>query len=521
MLTLNQRLNLASQHGLFTPSPWETPTRLKFADYTPDLPALSGGSNRVKNAYPYGPNNFKQFKNISEVSDAMDARGQGGIAVQDSSGFTYHYFGNASKLYRMVGTTMTDFSQTGGYSVSSDEHWEFVRVGANILACCINEAVQYQVIGADDAFGDRFTSTLKPKARHAGHFARFLVIGNLDEGGTLYPNRIRWSGINDDADMDQDADTQSDYRDLESSTGGSSWVQKIIGREYGIVFQEHSIWRMDYVGSPTVFYLQEVETQRGAFVPGGVIPLGRFVFYIAEDGFHVFDGHQSTPIGHGKIDQTFRNELDDAYKLRITASIDYKNKAIVWAYPTSSATNGNPDRLLIYAWKEGRWTFAEPTGGVEILIPSLARGVSLDDLDAYGDLDSITDSLDSRRWTGGATTFAAIDSANKYAEFTGSALTAEIDTQEGQLFAGQIAVPDSLRPLVEGSSATITAQIGSRTRLNDANSFGAVASQETNGLIPVRDQNKADRYHRARIIIAGGFDDAHGVEVNATPQGAI
>lgn len=35
-----------------------------------------------------------------------------------------------------------------------------------------------------------------PKARRITVVGDFIVMGNLDEGGTQYPNRVRWSGFN-------------------------------------------------------------------------------------------------------------------------------------------------------------------------------------------------------------------------------------------------------------------------------------------------------------------------------------
>jgi hypothetical protein len=77
---------------------------------------------------------------------------------------------------------------------------------------------------------------------------------------------------------------------------------------------------------------------------------------------------------------------------------------------------------------------------------------------------------------------------------------------------------NSIRPLIESpSSAVITAQVGTRNRLQDNVSFTiAKALNAVNGEINVRVNS---RYQRYRVNIDGGFDHANGVRVNSRLNG--
>jgi hypothetical protein len=44
-------------------------------------------------------------------------------------------------------------------------------------------------------------------------------------------------------------------------------VQKVVGGEYGLVFQERAVWKMTYIGSPVIFQFDLIERSRGAFAP--------------------------------------------------------------------------------------------------------------------------------------------------------------------------------------------------------------------------------------------------------------
>jgi hypothetical protein len=228
--------------------------------------------------------------------------------------------------------------------------------------------------------------------------------------------------------------TQANFYDLNSSDG---WVKQIVGGEYGVIFQERAITRMDYIGSPSVFQMSKIESNRGTQAPGSVVKVGNFIAYLGLDGFYIFDGNQSAPIGTNKIDKTFYADLDSSYFDRICSAVDSSKQIIYWAYPNADAIDGNPNRILCYNYSPNatkRWSLIDSGIDIEALFTSFSEGYTLDSLDAIStSIDALEFSLDSRVWTGDDLLLSAFNSTHKLANFTGSALTATIETQEAQI----------------------------------------------------------------------------------------
>jgi hypothetical protein len=153
----------------------------------------------------------------------------------------------------------------------------------------------------------------------------------------------------------------------------------------------------------------------------------------------------------------------------------------------------------------------------QILFRDLSKGYTLDGLDNVSStLEGVPFSLDSRVWAGGLILLSGFDGSNKLVNYNGTALTAEIDTAESQLVPGKVAKVEALRPLVEGSSATVTVSMGTRDTLQSNRSFATAASLNSIGEADVR---STARYHTARIGISGGFEHAQGVQLDAAPWG--
>lgn len=500
---------------------------LEFGEWLPDLPDLGNpGALTATNVVP-DRLSYRPLPRLAVQSDALDARPLGVFSANDASANTFVYAGNATKLYELVDLSWTDESKGGGYTTASADVWEFSQFGTTAGAISVNatnftDPVQTLAVGGGGAgaFADLITSTLKPKAKHIGVWRDFLVLGNTSDGTDGHvPNRVWWSGINDATDFDPDAATQSDFQTFPD--GG--WVQKIIdGVEYGLVFQERTIRRATYVGSPLVFDFDVIDRRRGTTIPTSVINHGRLTFFISEEGFFVNDGVQSHPIGAGKVDRTFLNQFDVANKTAVSVGIDPFNKLVMWSFPGAGATADNPNKVFLYSWQWDRW--AEADLMVYAIVQTATQGYTLDGLDSIGtdidDTDVFSESLDSDAWKGGKLRVAAIDTDFKLAYFTGSNLAAVLDTKEGQLFTGKKAMINGFRPLVDGG--TVTGQLAGRDLQTDTISFGTETSANGNGEVRIRDRS---RYHRARINIAAGgtWTHAQGVEIepgrHAVPGG--
>jgi hypothetical protein len=481
--------------------------RLPLGEYLPDLPDFGNpGVTEAKNVLPSG-SSYEPFPSTTIYSNALGARCQGAAYGKDANGNTFNFAGDVSKLYRLNAQAWSDISKVGGYATPVDGRWFYSNYMTRMLATNFADPIQTFTMGTSSAFSDLSASA--PKARYITALRDFIVVGNtFDSFDGNVPNRVRWSAIGDPTSWTVSASTQADYQELNSAKG---WVQGVFGGEYGVVFQERAISRMTYVGSPAIFQFDEVENGRGLIAPGGAVQVGNFIAYLGIDGFYIFDGTQSVSIGENKVNKTFFNDLDSGYMDRISSTVDLDKQVIYWAYPGSSNTGGRANKILAYNYSQGatkRWSYAEVE--TEIIYVSLSEGYTLDSLDSLsGSIDALTIYLDSRFYTGDNYILSAFDSSHRLVTFTGSAMTATIETTESELFDGNRAFVSLLRPLVDGSG-TVTVNIGTRNQLSESVTWGSAISLDASGEAQCRSQA---RYHRARLNISGGFNHAQGIEV--------
>lgn len=489
--------------------------RLMFTEYLPDLPDFqNAGTTEATNVLPLG-DSYQSMPSASVYSDALTARNQGAYSAQDKAGVPYTFAGDVSKLYSLSSAAYSDVSKGGGYSTGEEEWWRFAKYGNQVIATNYSDDMQLLTLGGAN-FAD--LSATAPKAKDVAVVKNFLVAINTDDvtDGAV-PNRVRWPSLTDITAWTVSSVTQADFQDLE---GDGGWNQRIIGGEYGVIFQERSIWRMTYVGSPIVFQFDEVERGRGTPAPGSVVKVGTWIAYLGIDGFYIFDGQRSVPIGANKVDKTFWDTVDVNYHYRMNAVADPDNQLIYWGYVSTNATNGRIDTILVYNYSPNskmRWSRITDVD-VQSLFPSLSEGYTLEQLDSINSsVDALTFSLDSRAWMGNARQISGFNSDNKQINYDGAAMDATIETTEAQIFENFRAQVTLVRPLVDGSSATVSVQLGERNLLSDSVSYQTEVSTNATGNCPVRSNA---RYHRARVKISGGFNHAQGIDIiNATKAG--
>lgn len=481
--------------------------QVTFGEYTPDLPPMDNqGLTVAVNVLPSGAS-YKSFPSQSIYSDALDARCQGATSGRNSSGTTFNFAGDAAKLYQLTASSWADVSISGGYTTGSQEKWNFAQWGSQILATNYADNIQSFDMESSSAFDDLDASA--PKARYITVVRDNVVVANTNDSvDGVVPYRVRWSGVGDPTAWTPSVTTQSDFQDL---NGEGGWCQQVVGGDVGTVFQERSIWRMTYVGSPIVYQFDEVERGKGTPAPGSVTKIGSAIPYLGIDGFYIFDGQQSIGIGANRIDKTFYNDLDKSYMDRISSTVDPINQIVFWASPGQQSVAGNPNRIWAYNYSQNakkRWAYSDQD--IEYIYRSLAEGYTLDGLDAISaNLDLLSYSLDSRVWTGNSALFSGFNTDHKQVNFTGDAQTALIETQEVELTPNMRTNIQEIRPFVEGFT-TITIQIGTRNSLADSVVWGQEITANSAGNFPCRANA---RYHRMRLNISGNFEHAQGLNI--------
>ena len=505
----------------------EETSRVLFGDYKPDLALLlNDGSAVAKNTVPIhgGYEGVGALADISGFS-VLAERPRGAIAGIDPAGNPYNFSGTDTKLYKLEDATADVTRSSGAYNCSEQCFWEFAIFGSagsyHVIACNPNDDSQYFTIGQSSLFkrlgNPDLTATVAPRARHIGIIGTFVVLGNtFDSLNGQDETALHWSAVNDpfnwpDPGTEVATAVQSGRQPL-AGDGGA--IQRVVsGSEVGAVFQERSIWRMDYQGGDVVFGLSRVEPNRGLLIPAIAIPFGRKVFYLGEDGFYLFDYTESVPIGREIIDKTFLADVDTAFFDRVSAVPDPDNQRIWVLYPGSGNSSGTPNKYLCYDWTLNRFSHGEIDA--EWLTISVNAGLTIDSPDNPPD-DPDTDgvdgaglpSFDQRIANPGALKLGAYSTTFQLQDFSGAVLAATLETGRRELTPGSRSLVTRARVLVDSVDPTV--QVSGLRRTNDENKFTGATKVDEDGDAPLR---KDGRYHVFRVNLPSGFTSALGMDV--------
>jgi hypothetical protein len=496
---------------------------IPLGEWLPDLPVLNNpGLTVCTNVFPGPGGAYTPVPGLT-AAGSQSAIGaiNNGFYARDAANNTYTYAGDSSALYVQVGQTFNvatrlsvSNSAVVAYNVDAADCWEFVSWGQTVIAVDgLNDVPQQISLGA--AHFANLTGA--PKARHIAVIKDFVVLGNVSDSAANV-QRVRWSGINNSAAWSVDATTLADFQDL---PGNGGWVQKIISGEQGYVFQERAIWRMTFVGSPLIFQFDKIHDGIGAYAAQGVANYENYVFFLASDGFKVFDGSNVTPIGEGKVDATFLADLDINYIDNIKAVVFPELKCVFWAYAGIGNTGGKCNHIMVYSWAYKKWARIDfPAdmggGGFDTIAVSSASGYTLEGLDAVSSsLDALAFSLDSREWTGGALSFSAWIGTNLY-YFTATPLDTELATGDlclMQIQSGTVmnkAQLNEIWPITQGTDVAVTVAVGHRENVRDAITIGNDTAPESAGFVQ---SHVLSRYHRFIMKTTGDFEQIQGLDV--------
>lgn len=486
---------------------------IPFTPWLPDVAVFdTAASGDVVNVLP-SETGFRPMPDLGVITSALTARCQGAFSTRSLSGAVNNFAGDATKLYKMSagGMSWNDVTRSSGgaYATATDEWWDFTQFGDHIIACNQTDDTQYYEMGVSTNFA---ALSGAPKASYAAVVRDFAVLGRLSTGY----NSLHWSAINDPTDWTPSTTTLSDVQVFPE--GGQ--VMGIVGGEYGVVFLERAIQRMSFEGPPSIFRFDKISTAIGCRVSRSIAAYGQMIFFLSDDGFQmVTGGSQVDPIGEGKIDRFFEQDVNISALHLISATIDPINKLYIMGYASGDSETAN--RMLFYHWPTGQWTRAKVDH--EFLYPSLTQvSYTIDTMDTVSaTIDGLTYPVDSRFWGGQAKLLlSGFDEEHKQGYFSGLSLEAIIETNDVQITPGRRTMTRGFRPMVEARFVTPTISVGYRNSLDGSVTWTPEVAVNSQGYCPVRTNA---RYHRVRMTIPAGDDWtlARGIDdIKSSPMGA-
>lgn len=456
--------------------------------FMPDRSRLGpSASIYINNARPttdgWGP-----LKMLVALSDPLPEEFRGGVAVLTDGGTWQIYAGGPNNLYQLDTTAYSwnEISRlTDDYNLADGFYRDWEVFGNRLIATAKGSTFpQYKDLSGISDFANLPNADFE--AELVWTAGDFLCCGRVDNNKRL----VKWSGVNDTESWTI-GERGSDEQELPD---GGPVMRGIKQNLNSLVIQESCIRRMQFTPeSPVPFRFDILNPSTGAIASRSVVNIGPDDFvYLRQDGF--FRGIQARPIGAEKIDRWFFGEVDQSQIDLVSAVADPFDKIVWFRYPVSSSIN----RMLGYHWQLDEWFPSDQN--VVGLLAAATPGYSLDDLNAFGTMDTLPYSLDSRFWKGGIRGFAGFNSSYEFGFFDGDNLEAIIESPELQLNYPRRAILDRIGVQIDTTDFSVA--VASRETLSESLTYGAYAAPET-GTQWVSNQ-ASGRYHRIRTKIAAG-----------------
>jgi len=431
---------------------------------------------------------------IVTATNNTDVNGTVTILTITSTTFTYDK--NGSNISSVADTGTVVFS----YTTPTNQRWRFTQFGNVLIAANGGNRLQGFNVNTSTTFQDLAADA--PASRYITVVRDFVVSGYV---GSDYPNRVQWSALGDESNWANSATTQADFQDIPD--GGS--VVGITGGEFGLVFMDRSIHRMTYVGSPLVFQFDNISRNQGCYEQNSIIQYGGTSFFLSDDGFYACDGQQIIPIGNEKVNRYFYSDVDEGSLNLMSAAVDPFRKLVIWAY--ASQSSATVDKLLIYNYQTNKWTSG--TTDASRIASSSTPAYTLEGLDVFGNLDTISSTFDSRIWLGGKMQFAGVRNA-KIITFSGENNTAIIETGDIEM-PGVTSAITMAKPIVDNGSGSVA--LLSRRLLSQQAIFGSQTAADSENRVSIRG---IGRYHRLQLTPTGQWTNTVGIDVEMNPLGS-
>lgn len=481
---------------------------VEIGEWLPDLPPLRNpGALSAKNVIPE-INSYRSINSPQSFTSSLDSAALGSIWGPSASGEVFNFAGDAGDLYQLEsGVIWNKVSRPSAYATPADNYWSFAQFGQRVVATNNFDPVQYFDVGTSSEFADLADlGETPPRAQHAAVIRDFIFLGDLNEPD-LGPDWVNWSGFNSSQIWEPSQSAQSDRQPL---LGRGGRIQAIIGGNYGLIFQENSIWRADYVGPPLIFNLDEYQTGHGAIAPRSVVRDRDLTYYYSLDGFYRTNGNSVEPIGNNRVNRWFEQNASVQALPSMQGVVDRRRRLIIWAFRSSSGATFN-NRIIVYNWAADRWSYGEVDS--QIISQYSPQGLNLDQLDVPLpdgiDIDSI--SVDSDAFRRNLVSIILFDTNNSAAVLAGDALPAEIDTVEVLAPAARRETVMSVRPLLE-ARADAGVSVAILEKDNEASSVLTEREQRFLNSIGECDVRSNSRRKRFRVRVNGRFDSLTGIE---------
>lgn len=408
---------------------------------------------------------------VTETAAALAAAPRGALAVVSRAGVFTGFFGTAAELYELTSTFGFTAIGSGAYTLPTGHHWGMAQYGENIIFTNTSDGMFSYNIETPAGVN---AITDAPDARAV--FVAFECVFALDcdDDNRVMKNSAPGSLTNWTT---QGAGYQL-FADGEALMGGGKINDGMAG-----VLQTAAVRRLIVTGDKRIYRQETVAEGIGATSQQGIVQAPGALYFVDSNGPMRLSANGLDYIGQDKVSRTFMESVDDA--TNIEGAYDPGRRQVVWRYQASGVSSTIFENLLVFDLATSE--FVEATEQTTALVKMSNPAQTLEDLDSFGDLDSLPFSLDSEAWKGGRPRLAALDEARKFGFFDGDNLAATVET--ATLTNTKTMLFRSATPITDATNVTI--DLGVRDRLADAVSYKGAVSMKASGRVPLRGRGKA------------------------------
>jgi len=399
----------------------------------------------------------------------------------------------------VVSASIATFFQVDPYFNSDSKGWSLAQFRGYLLAAnrndfpCAAPALtltddRRRVIDLNSSF----------KAGVIGVINEFVVCGDLIELDSETRNKIWWSAIGCPFDWEVDSATQCGNATL---PGGSGEIRGIVSGEYGLILCANEIYRMLYVGLPSIFDITIGFRNMGVIGKHAWASYRDMLFLATSNGFKmILDGSVVHDIGkEDGIDDFFQQDIDTDHLDTIHCAVDGQSTRVFWSYRSGRAGATNHDRMICFDWRLQKWSKRTSTGAG--FIPNIVYG---DILRSGEGKIGVIDNASGTFWVETAT--ANNPQENYY-----------IETGEYEYNVGGRVLVKGLRPVYEQITATPSVAVYHRESMGQVASSTAAGSANAYGQFPA---HVSARYVKFRINFGNkNFKRVAGFQVAVSNEG--
>lgn len=306
----------------------------EFGKWAPDEPEYgdSGLSSALGVVYSSGI--YQPLRTPSQVNTGTVgiAPVRGCRSFPSLAGVNPIFYGSAANVsYFNAAAAGADL---GGVVPAGATHWSFTRFGNNVL--CADVLNPLKVSASLGVLANAITSVLKPRMRYIATIKTFLFGAYVDDGaaGAFNPSKFWWSAANSVVDW-QPGSNRAGFGEVRKDVGPISGV---VGFEdFGVLFCEFGVYRIDFVGGDNVWSLRQIGTANqglSAKDEDSIATFGTDIYYWSRGGPNVVVGGETVaPVGGGSVR---RYLTEQPWVAPGTSSVigaaDSERPIIAWSY---------------------------------------------------------------------------------------------------------------------------------------------------------------------------------------------